>query len=102
MTRTVYQPDAVPPLFAAPLPLPAQHDNPVAIAAAVRSAPKRGTHLYAVLARLLDGPATTVELCAITHRFSARICDLRKLGHDITTEVQADGTGLFVLRESRP
>lgn len=96
--RSHYQPDTPPPLFAPPLP--AQHDNPVAIAAAVRSEPQRGTHAYAVLSRLLEGPATTADLCAITHRFSARVCDLRKLGHDITTEVQADGTAVFTLRSN--
>lgn len=38
-----------------------------------------------ILARLRQGPATSLELARITHRFSARILELRRT-HRITRE----------------
>ena len=39
-----------------------------------------------ILARLRIASATSIELAKITHRFSARIYELRKAGHRITRE----------------
>jgi hypothetical protein len=47
---------------------------------------RRDNTAQRILARLAQGPATSIELARITHRFSARIYDLRKRGHQITRE----------------
>lgn len=49
-----------------------------------------------ILERLREGPAYSDELADnFTHRFSARIHELRKAGHDIETR-RVGGSGLFV------
>lgn len=53
-----------------------------------------------VYERLLRGPATNMELCAITHRFSARLFDLRKAGVHIETVEARDGSGTVTYRLS--
>lgn len=54
-----------------------------------------------VLARLLLGPATNMELILISTRFSARIFELRKKGYFIETEYidRAKGLTLYTLRK---
>lgn len=52
-----------------------------------------------ILARLKRGPATSPELNEIAFRYSARIDDLRKLGHNITSERLKQGVWLFTLIE---
>lgn len=39
---------------------------------------KRESKARRILARLREGPATSIELAQITHRFSARILELRR------------------------
>ena len=46
----------------------------------------RETKANRILARLRIASATSIELAKITHRFSARIYELRKAGHRITRE----------------
>lgn len=46
-----------------------------------------------ILARLRDGPATAAELAAISLKYTSRISDLRKAGHDIRLCVQCRADG---------
>ena len=46
----------------------------------------RATKRQLILARLRKGPATTKQLIPITHRFGARIEELRKMGFGIETK----------------
>lgn len=50
----------------------------------------------AVLARLQQGPATSIDLNSICYRYGARILELRKQGYDISTR-KHDGTFLYTL-----
>ena len=47
--------------------------------------PKLSRQQSRILARLRQGPATSVDLNAICYRFGGRICELRELGYDIET-----------------
>lgn len=58
---------------------------------------KRIRHARAILARLRLGPAKTSDLVQITHRFSARIHELRE-DHKIKTEGRGDDA-LYTLEE---
>lgn len=59
-----------------------------------RLGPKR----TAILLRLRQGPAKASDLIPITHRFSARIWDLRTAGYGITTTHDRDsGRTTFTL-----
>lgn len=51
-----------------------------------------------VLSALRTGAKTNMELAAISHRFGARICDLRKAGYNIATIPLRDGTGRVTYR----
>ena len=51
-----------------------------------------------VLSALRTGAKTNMELAAISHRFGARICDLRKAGYTIATIPLRDGTGRVTYR----
>jgi hypothetical protein len=59
---------------------------------------RRGAMCQAVLDSLRDGPKTGDELVAITHRFSARIRDLRTQGMDILTTPLGGGRFLYTLK----
>jgi hypothetical protein len=48
------------------------------------------THKGQILARLMKRPATNGELAAITHRFGARIQELREEGVPITTNANRE------------
>lgn len=50
----------------------------------------RETKAQRILARLKEGPATSIELARITHRFSARILELRRT-HKISREDHVHG-----------
>lgn len=52
---------------------------------------RRGTTLVRVLAALLEGPKTNLQLMEITPRYSARIYDLRKKGLKIRTDLNVSG-----------
>lgn len=80
-------------------PLPAQHDNPTAIAAAVelRESGRDVNHRDRILALLRDGPKTGNELAEVTRRYSARIKELRTAGHRILSVNLGGGTWLFKL-----
>lgn len=52
-----------------------------------------------ILARLRQGAATNMELAAITHRFSARIFDLRSAGYTVETIRGEGGLHTFKLTE---
>lgn len=54
-------------------------------------------HSKQILEWLKQRPATGKELCVITHRFSARIMDLRRAGYVIQTEID-DTTGKSIFR----
>lgn len=51
-----------------------------------RAVQNQETKANRILARLRIASATSIELAKITHRFSARIYELRKAGHRITRE----------------
>jgi hypothetical protein len=51
---------------------------------------KRESKAQRILARLKEGPATSIELAQITHRFSARILELRR-SHTISREDHVHG-----------
>lgn len=59
---------------------------------------RRATHRVKILARLRRGPVTAAELVAITHRFSGRIFEIRKMGYQIKTEQdRASGASWYSL-----
>ncbi len=59
---------------------------------------RRGRMVNAILERLERGPATGPELAAITHRFSARIYDLRQqYGKTIISRRSGDGVYVYTL-----
>jgi hypothetical protein len=56
-----------------------------------RAVRKRETRAQKILARLRQGPANSQELIAVGGlRFGARILELRRAGHQITTEEHAE------------
>ena len=60
---------------------------------------RAATHANAILQILQrGGPVSSTELKQITHRFSARIHDLRERGYQISVEKQADGTSIHTLK----
>lgn len=54
---------------------------------------RRRTQIWAVLARLRQGPALNTELQRLTLRLGARIYDLRGLGYEISVR-RLGGSGL--------
>ena len=93
--------DPAPPLFGGLTSIPvAQHDNPVAqqAAAEVTASGRRDRDLDLVLAALRVKARTGRELLAITHRYSARIHDARRLGYRILTTPLGRGEFLFTLK----
>ncbi len=60
-------------------------------------APRLDSQCDRMLARLQKGAATNVELSAISLKYTSRISDLRKLGHDIP-EPEKRPNGLTVYR----
>lgn len=63
----------------------------------MNSTGRRNAMCQAVYDALVDGPKTGDELAAITHRFSARVCDLRKQGESILTTPLGGGSFLYTL-----
>ena len=60
---------------------------------------RAGTHAAVILQVLQrGGPVSSTELKKITHRFSARIHDLRERGYQISVEKQSDGTSIHTLK----
>jgi hypothetical protein len=53
-----------------------------------------------ILQALRRGPQTSVDLNAIAFRYSARIHELRKVGHHIVTEPTAFGVAVYRLEET--
>lgn len=51
-----------------------------------------------ILERLQKGPATNVELAAISLKYTSRISDLRKLGHVIECKRLGGGLTRYTLR----
>lgn len=60
--------------------------------------PRRATHAGRILERLRVGPVLNTELNRICFRYSARIYELRKLGHVIEVEKLADGVTRYTLK----
>ena len=60
--------------------------------------PRLSHHSTLVLSALRTGPKSNMELAAISHRFGARICDLRKAGYNIVTIPLRDGSGRVTYR----
>ena len=62
--------------------------------------PRLTRQCLAVLERLRQGPATTMELIPISTRFSARLHELRKQGWIIETDRidKASGVSLYTLK----
>lgn len=54
-----------------------------------------------ILARLKTGPASNRELAAISLKYTSRISDLRKLGHDVVVAGRDEHSGATVY-ELRP
>ena len=60
---------------------------------------RAGTHVAMILEILQrGGPVSSNELKKITHRFSARIHDLRGRGYQIEVEKKDDGTSIHTLK----
>lgn len=55
---------------------------------------------HAILARLRQGPATNLELGQIAQRFTARLHELRKAGHDWRRETVRAGVYRYSLTTS--
>lgn len=65
------------------------------------NAPERiSTQRAAILERLRRGAVTNIELQKIGIRYSARICELRKMGYSIATKIvnRKDGITLYELQ----
>lgn len=67
----------------------------------VRDVPRVMGQNALIRERLRQGPATNIELAAITFKMSARISDLRAKGYQIRAERIEGGTWLYTL-ESEP
>lgn len=79
-------------------------DSPAQVKAEARemtASGDRGRMCRAVLDALRDGPKTGDELVAITHRFGARIKDLRDAGHRILTTSLGGRRWLYTLTAER-
>jgi hypothetical protein len=76
--------------FTAPVSVYAQHRAEVG-----QEQRRTEAAMWRILARLQQGPATTVELCAIALRATGRMSDLR-LHHGYQIEKAAIGGGQFV------
>lgn len=63
---------------------------------ALNRSTRRVKHATRVLESLMAGPQTSADLSRISHRFGARIHDLRRLGYRITTRI-AGGTATYTL-----
>jgi hypothetical protein len=50
-----------------------------------------------ILDRLTKGPATNTQLSKIALRFGARIFELRKAGHNITSSPREGGVVIYTL-----
>lgn len=62
-------------------------------------APRLSRQAAEILAMLrARGTCTNMELTRITHRFSARLWDLRKAGFSIVTVALRDGSGVVTYR----
>ena len=60
---------------------------------------RAGTHAAVILEMLQrGGPVSSTELMQVTHRFSARIHDLRGRGYQIEVEKKDDGTSIHTLK----
>lgn len=55
---------------------------PVNSTVSCEEAPRLSRQAVKILVRLSEGPATNVELAKIGIRYSARICELRKVGYE--------------------
>ena len=59
---------------------------------------RAATHAARILAELRKGPQSSTRLIEISsHRFSARIHDLRRDGYSIDVEKMSDGTSIHTL-----
>lgn len=77
------------------------HDTPVAPVTDPTVVPEDKPRIArlcrVVLERLQTGPAYSHELATITHRFGARLADLREAGYDIQTQRLPGGVYLYSL-----
>lgn len=70
---------------------------------AAEDVPRLNAQCLAVLRMLrADGSATSVQLCQVTHRFGARIYDLRRAGHVITKRSLGGGINLYCWHHGPP
>ena len=60
--------------------------------------PRVKTQAWTILEALRSGPKLNTELAAITHRFGARVHELRRMGWRIVTVPLSDGTGRVTYR----
>ena len=58
--------------------------------------PRLSRQCQAILERLQHGPATNRELAGLALKYSGRISDLRKAGHDVRVWSHEHRTGLVV------
>jgi hypothetical protein len=59
---------------------------------------RRATHRAKILSMLRAGTVTSLDLVQVSHRFSARIMELRQLGYRIKTEhARASGASWYTL-----
>lgn len=90
-------------------PVPAHRDRPIArntdpdtshrAAEQVTSSGRRLGQKWKILERLRKGPATNVELAALSLKYTSRISDLRHDGFTIRNEPGNDGVTRYVLEE---
>ncbi len=64
-------------------------------------APRLDSQCDRMLARLQQGPATNVELSGISLKYTSRITDLRKMGHDILCQKRPNGLTIYRLVPKR-
>ncbi len=66
--------------------------------------PRLSRQSVEILKRLLEGPATNQDLTKVSHRFGARIYDLRKAGYAIECydEDHASGLAWYRLSQEKP
>jgi hypothetical protein len=81
-----------------PLAQPERTEAPVITGTVADQMKRTGTQCDAILARLREGSATNHELSEISLKYTGRISDLRKMGHDIECVKIERVSGLSVYR----
>ncbi len=79
-------------------PVRGEASEPIVVGTVADQKKRTSTQCDAILARLREGSATNFELSEISLKYTGRISDLRKLGHDIECVHRNKVTGLTLYR----